>query len=90
MELLQGCQNYEEVKIVRRFIKENFFSVTHPDEKISEKAILLLEKYSLSHGLRTIDALIAATALETNFSLATANFKHYKNIPNLTLIQFKP
>ncbi|MEK6681755.1 MAG: PIN domain-containing protein [Nitrospirota bacterium] len=90
MELLQGCLNKEEIRIVKRFIKENFSSIIHPDEKISEKAVLLLERYALSDGLKTIDALIAASALTEDITLATANFKHFKNIPKLQILEFKP
>lgn len=89
MELMQGCLNREELRTVKTFIRENFFSIIHPQKEISEKAILLIERYSLSHGLRTVDSLIASTALLTGSSIATANLKHYQNIPNLKLIQFR-
>jgi len=90
MELIQGCLNKEEIKIVKKFIRENFSLIIHPDEKISEKAISLLERYSLSDGLRTIDALVAASALMTGATLATANFKHFRNIPKLHILKFHP
>jgi len=64
--------------------------ILYPDERIAGKAIGLLERYALSHGLRTIDALIAATALSSRASLATANDRHFKNIEGLRLIGFKP
>jgi predicted nucleic acid-binding protein len=89
MELIQGCLDKEELRVVKRFIKENFSSVMHPDEKISEKAVLLLERYALSDGLRTVDALIAASALTADIALATANLKHFKNIPKLRILEFK-
>ncbi len=90
MELIQGCLDKEELRIVKRFIKENFSSIIHPDEKISEKAVLLLERYALSDGLRTVDALIAASAITADIALATANLKHFKNIPKLRILEFKP
>ncbi|MEF9438072.1 MAG: PIN domain-containing protein [Candidatus Mariimomonas ferrooxydans] len=90
MELIQGCLNKEEIKIVKKFVKENFSSVIHPDEKISEKAMRLLEQYALSDGLRTVDALIAASALIAGASLATVNFKHFKSISKLHILKFKP
>lgn len=90
MELLQGCRNREEARQVKAFISENISLVNHPEETISRRAIALLEQHALAHGLRVVDALIAATALETASSLATANAKHYRPIARLQLIRFKP
>jgi len=90
MELLQGCRNQQEARQVKAFISENISLVIHPDEIISRRAIALLEHYAFSHGLRLVDAIIAASALETVSSLATANVKHYRVIAPLNLIQFKP
>jgi hypothetical protein len=90
MELVQGCLNKAELKTVKNFIKENFSIVIHPDENIAEKAIALLEKHALSEGLRTVDALIAASALKHSASLATSNDKHFKNISHLSIINFQP
>lgn len=88
MELLQGCRHPEEVRYVRLFIADNFSLVLHPDESISRRAIDLLEEHALSHGLRVIDAIIAATALEAGYRLATANLKHYRFISQLSLVPF--
>ena len=89
MELLQGCRNQEEARQVKAFISENISLVIHPDEIISRRAIGLLEQHASPRGLRVVDALIAATALETASSLATANVKHYRPIARLHLIRFK-
>ena len=90
MELLQGCRNQEEAREVKAFVAENISFVIHPDEPISRRAISLLEQHTFSHRLRVVDAIIAASALETASSLATANVKHYRVITPLNLIQFKP
>ena len=90
MELLQGCRNQQEARQVKAFISENISLVIHPDEIISRRAIALLEHHAFSHGLRVVDAIIAASALETASSLATANVRHYRIITPLNLIQFKP
>ena len=58
--------------------------------KLLPRAIALLEHHAFSHGLRVVDAIIAASALETASSLATANVKHYRVITPLNLIQSKP
>jgi len=90
MELIQGCLDKKEVKTVKEFVKENFPLVIHPDEKISENAIELLEKHALSDGLGTIDALIASSVLLKEATFVTANYKHFKNIPNLNIQKFDP
>lgn len=89
MELLQGCRNQEEARQAKAFITENISLVIHPDEIISRRAIVLLEQHAFPHGLRIVDALIAATTLETGSSLVTANVKHYRPIARLHLIQFR-
>ncbi|MDP2277435.1 MAG: PIN domain-containing protein [Nitrospirota bacterium] len=90
MELIQGCLNKEELKAVKEFIRRNISSVIYPDERISEKAMYMLEKHALSDGLGTVDALIVATAITKGSSLATANYKHFKNIHNLNILRFEP
>jgi predicted nucleic acid-binding protein len=90
MELIQGCTDKSELKSVKEFIRLNVPEIIYPDERISEKAIWLLEHYALSDGLRTVDALIAASAIAYKAALATANFKHFKNVAGLHIILFEP
>lgn len=90
MELLQGSHDKRESKAIKDFLRLNVSRIIHPDEKISEKAILLIERHALSDGLRTVDALIASTALTDNASLATANYKHFKGIHNLDILRVEP
>ena len=90
MELVQGCLDRHELKTVKDFAKNNLSSVMHPDDKTCEKAMILLERHSLSDGLRTIDALLAATAITKGVTLATSNLKHFKNISGLHLQPFAP
>lgn len=90
MELIQGCRDKQEIKTIKEFIKTNISLTLPPDETICEKALLLLERYAASDGLRTVDAVIAASALLNNATLATSNFKHFKNISNLSTLRFLP
>lgn len=90
MELLQGCLNKQELKMIKEFVAQNFLEVVHLNETISEKAISLIEKHSLSHGLRVIDAFVASMALIPGFHLATANTKHYRFIKELKILPFIP
>lgn len=89
MELVQGCRDKQELRAVKAFIRENIADVIHPDERVSEKAIALLEGHASADGLRTIDALIAATALLEDDELATANYRHFRKIAGLVVRKFE-
>lgn len=89
MELLQGCRSAQERSEVKSFISENVPNIDHPDESIARRAIALLEQHASSHGLRVVDALIAATAIENGCAIVTANVKHYRFITGLRIILFK-
>lgn len=90
MELVQGCRNRQEVREIRSLVRENIAGIDHPGERISEMAITLLEVHAQAHGLRTVDALIAATALHEDETLVTANYKHFKRIDRLAVRKFAP
>jgi predicted nucleic acid-binding protein len=60
------------------------------DEGISVRANLLVEDFGLSNSVRFADALIAATAIEQQQALMTANARHYRCIPALELVTFRP
>jgi len=90
MELVQGCRDRQELRAVKEFIRDNIAGVIHPDERISEKASTLLEGHASTDGLRTIDALVAATALREDDTLVSANYKHFKKIAGLDVSKFEP
>jgi len=50
------------------------------DAHITGRAYQLLERHVKSDGLRTFDALIAATAIENGFTLVSKNRKHFQMI----------
>lgn len=58
-----------------------FCSVVHTNPSITRLAAELRRMY----GVKTIDALIAATALFTNSTLATRNVRDFKRVPNLSV-----
>ncbi|MGQ0621899.1 MAG: PIN domain-containing protein [Panacagrimonas sp.] len=60
------------------------------DESISAGAMKLIDTHALSHGLKLGDALIAATALEHELTLLTANTKHFIPIRGLKTEAFDP
>ncbi len=57
---------------------------------ITERATLLMETLALSHGLQVGDALIAATGLEHQLTVLTANTKHFSAVQGLQLERFDP
>lgn len=89
MELLQGCRNKDEIAIIESFIAENISRIIHPRTSISEKAIHLIGEYALSHGLRVIDALLAASAVLHRAVLKTGNVRHFRFISGLKVEEFK-
>ena len=50
----------------------------------------LIDTYALSHSVQLGDALIAATALEHNLTVLTANTKHFGSIDRLRIEAFVP
>jgi predicted nucleic acid-binding protein len=55
-------------------------------EKIAAMAGDFLSAYRRSHGVELADALIAATAVESNATLVTRNTKHYP-MPAVTVLK---
>lgn len=90
MELLQCVQNKKQQKEIRDFISSFNFMVLPLTENIGHRASIYIEEYSLAHGIRAGDALIAATATENNLTLVSSNGKHFKPIRDVKLRLFKP
>jgi predicted nucleic acid-binding protein len=84
-----GVSTRGAMKIIMSFIKENISRIIHPDEKISEKAISLMQAYALSHGLRTTDAIIASSAINNKAALITGNHRHFTMINALKVIKYQ-
>jgi tRNA(fMet)-specific endonuclease VapC len=55
------------------------------DAAIGRRAYDLPKEYAGSHGLRTFDSLIAATAMHERRTLVTRNRKHFEMIIGLTI-----
>lgn len=90
MELLQGARSHAEIRIVKSFLSDFDFLTLPLTENIGHRALIYIEEYALSSGLRSGDALIAATAVESNLALATGNQKHFKPVRELNLYVFHP
>jgi predicted nucleic acid-binding protein len=90
MELLQAAKNKEQHRHINDFLSSFGFVVLPLSENIGHRALIYLEEYSLSHGLRAGDAIIAATAVENNMTLVSSNARHFKRIKELKLKVFNP
>jgi predicted nucleic acid-binding protein len=83
MELIVGCRNKTELNALEGFIQR--FQILKLTEQITDRAVILLREYRLSHGLLIADGLIAATALEYDEAFITKNQRDYRFIPELKL-----
>jgi predicted nucleic acid-binding protein len=90
MELMQCANNKTQHKYVKDFISSFGFVVLPFTENIGHRASIYIEEYTLSSGLRSGDAIIAATAVENNLTLTSSNLKHYRVIKDLSFKSFKP
>ena len=83
-ELLFGARNKRELQIIKKDLKK--LLVLPINEKISNYAIQLIEKYALSNKLNLPDALIAATAIYHELPFFTLNIKDFRYIEQLKLV----
>ncbi|MEJ2220736.1 MAG: type II toxin-antitoxin system VapC family toxin [Desulfobacterales bacterium] len=90
MELLQGSKNKKHHQYVNDFLSSFGFVTLPLSENIGHRALIYIEEYAMSHGLRAGDALVAATAAENNLQLVTSNAKHFKPIKELKIKVFRP
>ena len=90
LELLQCAENKQQHECTKQFLKDFGFRTLPLSGNIGHRATVYIEEYSLSHGLRAGDAIIAATAAENNLVLCSSNAKHFKPIRDLKLKVFRP
>ena len=90
MELLQNAKNKTQHKYTKDFLTTFGFIVLPLTENIGHRASIYIEEYTLSSSLGAADAIIAATAVENNMTLASSNVKHFRVIKDLQQKAFKP
>ena len=90
MELAQGCRNKEELTRIKKGLALCHTEIMSVSAAISDRAMQLIDAYALSHSMQLGDALIAATALEHNLTVLTANIKHFGAIEGLRIETFVP
>ena len=88
LELIQGMRDKNELRSLQKQFRKWSTKIFQINESISTYAMFLVENYYLSHSMEAGDAIIAATAIENNEILLTANYKHYAFIPNIQLQKF--
>jgi predicted nucleic acid-binding protein len=86
MELILGATNKTDLQKISKDL--NRFGVLLINPEINLRAIDLVQSYRLSHGLALADAMIAATAIQTELKLFTYNVKDFKFISKLSLYKF--
>lgn len=86
MELVVGCRNKTELRVLDRFLHR--FRVISINEQVSDKGVDLLRRYRLSHGLLIADAFIAATAIVSDAPLVSKNQRDYGFIDGLNLLAY--
>jgi predicted nucleic acid-binding protein len=90
MELLQAAENKKQHEYITSFLGDLGFQTLPLTENIGHRAAVYVAEYTLSHGIRAADAIIAATATENSLPLCSGNLKHYRAIQELKLKVFRP
>jgi len=90
LEVLQGMRNKAELVAVKKMLQHRAATLLPVSEAITQRAIELMESLTLSNGLQMGDALIAATALEHQLPVLTANVKHFSAVEGLKVGAFAP
>jgi len=88
MELVQGMRNKDELRALKRALKQWKVKTIYMNEEISAQALFYVEEYFLSHSMQLAD--IGATCATYGMTLYTANDKHYKVIKELDIFVFRP
>ena len=89
MELVQGMRNKQELRALRRALRNWKAEIIYINEEISSKAMFYVEQHYLSHSVQLADALIGATSVSYGLSLLTGNHKHYKIIKDVDVTKFR-
>lgn len=90
LEVLQGMRNKAELLAVKKMLDKRSARLLPVTEAITLRATELMESLTLSHGLQMGDAIIAATAIDHQLPVLTANVKHFSAVAGLTVEAFVP
>jgi hypothetical protein len=90
MELLQAAKDKGQHAIIKQYMRDLSFIVLPLTENIGHRALVYIEEYGLSSGMRAGDSIVAATATENGLMLATGNARHFRPVKDLSLKIFRP
>jgi hypothetical protein len=90
MELLQAAKDKRQHAVIKQYVRDLSFSILPLTEGVGHRALVYVEEYGLSSGMRAGDAIVAATATENGLTLATGNARHFRPIKDLSLKIFRP
>ena len=90
MELLQGARGKQEVRTIKAFLADAGFQAVPLSENIGHRASIYMEEFGLKAGMSMADALVAATAVESDLPLCTGNQRHYRAISEIQMKPFQP
>lgn len=86
LELTVGCRDKIELRDLEKFLKR--YEILKITDQISDKAVEIVKRYYLSHGLLIPDGLIAATALIYDEPLISKNQRDFRFIKDLNLLSY--
>lgn len=84
MELYQGARDKNELNYIKKKITK--FEVLKMNQEIISLAREILDRYTLSHNTKIMDALIASTVIMYNVDLYTFNKKDFRYLKQINLI----
>lgn len=84
MELYQGARDKKELNFIKQKILQ--FEVLHTGQEIVSLAREIVDRYTLSHNTKIMDALIASTVIMYAMDLYTLNRKDFRYLKQVHLI----
>jgi len=81
VELLAGCRNRREQKVVEKEL--TCYVMVWDSEMASRQAWEWYRQFHLSHGMGFLDCLIGAAACQHGLVLCTLNDRHFSPLPGL-------
>lgn len=88
MELVQGCRNKEELRVVQQLTMP--LEIWYPSELEMQQAMQIFMQQYLRTRLSIIDAIVGTVAASRSATLCTFNTHHYRAIPDLQTAQPYP
>jgi len=85
MELFQGARDKKELNYIKKEISK--FEVLETNQIVVSLAREILDKYTLSHNTKIMDALIASTVIVYNLKLYTLNKKDFRYLKQIELVE---